>query len=99
MKTLLTSETLKTLEGKVLKEGNAEVTIGLVLTNLLSNTTDNPHRAYQLAKQIATEKKVELKAEDIVYLKGILNKASLGALYTGQCIEILEASKEKENDK
>lgn len=98
MKTLTTSQKLKTLDGEVLKEGNKEITIGLVLTNLLASTTNNPHRAYQLARQMAVEKKVELKAEDVVYLKEILNKSTLGALYTGQCIDILE-SNDKDNGK
>lgn len=91
MKTLKTSETLKDFEGKVIKENGKEITIGFLLSNILSSTNSNPHRAYQLAKAIATEKTVELKAEDIVYIKEVLSKSPLGALYIGQAIEILES--------
>lgn len=94
MKTLKTNDVLKDLQNKELVENETKITVGLLLSNILSNAqTPNPHRSYQLAKAFATEKEVELKAEDVVYLKDIISKyTALGALYTGQLIDILESS-------
>lgn len=91
MKTLKTDQVLLTLTGEEIAEGDTKVTVGLIITNALSQQTTNPHRAYQLAKQIATNKKVELKAEDIVFIKEMLLQSQLVALYIGQVIEILES--------
>lgn len=92
MKTIKTNEALKDLQGNELKENDTKITAGLLISNILSGAqTSNPYRAYQLAKSFATEKEVELKAEDIVFLKEVISKHSLGALYTGQLIELLES--------
>ncbi len=91
MKKLKTDEVLKNLKGDELVEGDQKITAGLLLSNILSNQqSSNPHRSYQLAKKFATEKEVELKAEDIVFLKEQIVKYQLGPLYTGQLIDILE---------
>lgn len=92
MKTLKTDQRLLTLKGEVLKEDNTEITVGLILSNILSNSSVNPHRSYQLAKAIATNDTVELKAEDILFIREALNRQNhLGSLYTGQIIEVLES--------
>lgn len=95
MKKLNPNQVLVALDGTKLVEGSTEITVGLIISNTLSGNVNNPHRAYQLAKQIATEKTVELKAEEIVYIKEALLKSTLGALYIGQCIDILESSDTK----
>lgn len=96
MKTLNTTDVLCNLQGEKLKEGDTEITAGLLISNVLSTVqTSNPHRAYQLAKEIATSKSVELKAEDVVFLKEHLAKSTLGALYIGQLIDILESNDKK----
>lgn len=91
MKTIKTDQVLTDLKGEVLKEGEVSITIGLIISNTLSGQTSNPHRAYQLAKQFATEKTVDLKAEDVVFIKENLQKSTLGALYIGQVIDVLES--------
>lgn len=96
MKTLKTDQVLQTLDGKDLQEGDTKITVGLLISNQLANSTSpNPHRAYQLAKQISTEKKVELTAESVVFIKEQITKSNLGALYVGQIIDILEESDSK----
>jgi len=96
VKTLNTKEVLKSLDGKDLQEGDTKITVGLLISNTLANTTSpNPHQAYQLAKKIATENKVELLAEQVVFIKEQMMKSNLGALYIGQVISILEESDSK----
>ncbi len=96
MKTLDTQEVLKSLDGKELKERETKITVGLLISNHLANSTSpNPHQAYQLAKKIATEKTVDLKAEEVVFIKEQMSKSSLGSLYIGQIIDILEAPDKK----
>lgn len=91
MLSLKTKTVLHSFEGKELIEGETKITIGLLLTNILSNATQNPHRAYILGREIATNDTVELKAEDVVFLKEVVSAyKNLGALYTGQIISILD---------
>jgi hypothetical protein len=91
MKKLQTNDVLVDFAGKKLKENGVEITVGLLLSSVLAGTTKNPARAYLLGRELMQKKEVELKAEDIVFLKEILNESkTLGALYTGQLIEILE---------
>lgn len=92
MKKIKTGHKLVSLHGEQLKEGERDVTVGLVVTAVLSAQASDPHRAYQLAKLFATEDTVDLKAEDIVFLKQHLMTSKLGPVYTGQVIELLEAS-------
>lgn len=92
MKTIKPNDTLKDLQGNDLKEKDTKITVGLLMSSILSGAqTSNPYRAYQLAKAFAVDKEVELKAEDIVFLKEIISKHTLGSLYTGQLIEVLES--------
>lgn len=98
MKIIKTKTELKTLKGEVLKDGQGTVWyLGDTIANILAGKTNNPSLAWQLGKKFATEDSVELKAEDIVFLKKEIEAfPSYGAIVTGQIIEILEAKDTKE---
>ena len=84
---------LVSLDGQTLKEIDRDVTVGLVIASVLSaGPVSDPHLAYQLAKKVSTEDTVDLSAEDIVFIKQHLMASKLNSLYTGQTIEVLEAS-------
>lgn len=91
MKTLNTKEVLKNFNGDDIMDGETPATVGFVLTNILSGRVENPHRAYQLGRDIALNDTVELRAEDVVYLKKCVEGAThVTALVSGQIIDILE---------
>lgn len=101
MKTIKTSQKLLTFKGETLKEGDKEVEIGIVLSNIMGSNPTNPALSWQLGKKFATEEKVELKAEDVVFVKEAINAASTGekrwltAVIAGQLLEILDAPESK----
>lgn len=86
-----TKTVLKNLKGETLKDGSGEeFTVGNTVCSILSANRDKPHRSYVMAKNF-TEKEVELKAEDVVFLKSVIEKNELfTSLISGQLIEILE---------
>jgi hypothetical protein len=95
--TINTKTVLKNLKGEDMKEGNnMPLTIGLLIANILGGITANPSLAWQLGKKFATEEKVELKAEQIVFLKEEINKVASGekawlnSMIAGQILELLE---------
>lgn len=91
MTTIKTDTPLVNLQGEQLTENDTAITVGMVLSNILSGQVSNPARGYQLAKKFATEAEVELKAEDVVYVKEQVEKRTdFTALVTGQLIQILE---------
>ena len=99
MTTIDTKIVLKSLKGEELKDGNTPITVGIICANILSGITANPSLAWQLGKKFATEDTVELKAEDIVFLKAEINKVAssekawLNSIIAGQILEILEDKK------
>jgi len=90
MKIFDTQKKIVDLKGLVIKDGEKEVIMGDMVANALSYSRENPARCYQLAKKFATEATVELKAEDVVFLKGVIEKSGLVALSAGQILEELE---------
>lgn len=92
MITFNTQKTLKDLRGNELKENDKSIKIGDVICDHLSMNRENQARSYQLAKKFATDEKVELKAEDVVFIKESLGKLGLTALVLGQIEEELEGS-------
>lgn len=97
MKTIKTNTVLKSFKGEPLKNGNEEVTIGMVVSTILGGKVSNPTLGWVLGKKFATEKEVDLKAEEVVFLKKEIESEnhSYTALATGQIIEILEAKDEE----
>jgi hypothetical protein len=89
MKIFDTQKQIVDLKGLVIKDGEKELLLGDILANALSYSKENPARCYQLAKKFATETTVELKAEDVVFLKGIVEKAGMVSLTAGQILEEL----------
>lgn len=97
MKTIKTDMILKTFKGEPLKNGPDDLTIGTVIGVALAGKTSNPTRAWLLGKRFASDKQVELKAEDVVFLKEvILASDSWFSIVQGQVIEILEGEQNKE---
>lgn len=95
MKIVDCKKVLLSFKGEPLKENKEDVTIGMVLSNSLAGPTSNPTLAWVLGKKFATEDKVELKAEDVVFLekelKGnkFLNSLPQASLLIGQISEYL----------
>lgn len=91
-----TDTKLLTLKGEEIKdEDKKPVTISKVITEVLTFVQghSNPQRCFLLAKKFATEKEVELKAEDVVFIKKVLEESKgLSALVSGQIIEMLEGN-------
>lgn len=102
MTTIKTNTLILDLKGKPIpnSEGDGDFTIGELVSNVLSGKTDNPYRAYQLAKKFAQDEEVTLKAEDVLFIKTeIENNAKAvnwgySSLLGGQAIEIIEGAKE-----
>ena len=85
-----TKDVLKDYKGKPLVHEGEEATVGSVMASILSGQTSNPARAYQMGFKFATEKEVELKAEDIVWLKKELESSKgYASIAVGQIIEML----------
>ena len=96
MKTITTSTALKDFKGQALKNCDHELTIGDVISFTLSGKVSNPTLGWSLEKKFANEKTVDLKAEDIVFIKKELESTDgWNAIVTGQAIEVLEAKDEQ----
>jgi len=97
MKKINTKQELKNLKDEPLKTEDGEVlTLGYALATVLSAKVKNPYLGYVLAKKLSTNDEVDLKAEEIVFIKEAVkeNGESKGYGYTslvaGQIIDILE---------
>ena len=101
MKTIKTGTVLKNFNGDNLKNGDEDLTIGFVISNVLGGKVSNPTLGWILGKKFATEKEVDLKAEEMVFIKEELKKPETNwlAITTGQVLEILEAKDEKDEKK
>lgn len=76
------------LSGKVL-DG---VTVGSVISNCLAGQkSDNPAMSYQLAKKFSLENVVDLKIEELAFVKKKLTESTYTDLVVGQIIELLES--------
>lgn len=98
MITIKTTQALKDFKGEDLKQGDESLTVGFVMSTILGGKVSNPTLGWVLGKKFATDKEVELKAEDVVFLKKELNDTQTWtALVTGQLIDILDGSKTPQN--
>ena len=97
MKTIKTNIVIKTFNGENVKKSEKDdLQIGEAISNVLGMAQSNPSLAWQFGKKFATEESVDLKAEDVVYLKKELETSKVyNAMILGQIIEILEAKDEK----
>lgn len=92
MKIFNTKKPILNLQGEQMKDGDDLATMGMALANLLTgNNVDSPSRGYQLGMKFYKNVTVELKAEDVQYVKGQLEKCKyLPALVIGQITEELD---------
>ena len=100
MKKINTKQVLKNLKGEAMKSGEQEMTVGDVIAAVLSAKVTNPYLGFVLAKKFSQDKFVELKAEDVVFVKEELEKngkrqdEGFYAIIIGQVIDILESSED-----
>lgn len=93
---LITSTTLKDLKGNEIKQKSDEnseakpLTVGEVISNVLLICKEEKYKAWLLAKKML-EEEVELKSEDVTYIKKQLETSDYLPVAIGQIIEILEA--------
>lgn len=93
---ILTKQILKNFKGESLKADKEDLTVGMVISQTLGGQVSNPTLGWVLGKKFATEEEVELKAEDIVFIKKELeSQKNWLAVVVGQVIEILEGKVEK----
>lgn len=86
-----TNTILTNFQGEALKNGEEDLTLGVVVSTVMGGKVSNPTLGWVLGKKFATEEEVDLKAEEVVFLKKELEASgSWLAIATGQVIEILE---------
>lgn len=91
MKTIKTNTKLVNFKGETLKVDNKDLIIGEVISTILGGESSNPTLAWQLGKKFAIQKEVELKAEEVVFIKKeVENNKSFFAIIKGQVIEMLD---------
>lgn len=96
MITIKTKTALKNFSGEELKNGEKVLTIGEAISTVLAGQTSNPTLAWILGKKFACDKEVELKAEDVVFLKKeIEGSKHWTSIVSGQVLEILDAPQKK----
>lgn len=90
-----TNTALTNFKGEELKNGEHVLDVGTAVSMVLGGKVSNPTLGYTLGKKFANEKEVELKAEDVVFIKKELEAQELwNALVVGQLIELLDGKKE-----
>jgi len=100
MITIKTSTILKDFKGQPLKSGENDLTIGEVISTVLAGKSTNPTLSWVFGKKFATEKAVDLKAEDVVFIKEQIEKDdNWFAVVKGQVIELLDSPTPKNEDK
>lgn len=83
---ITTGTKLKDIKGEKLDN----ITIGSFLSEIMWNNRENQARSYTLAVKFATEKVVELKVDDIVFVRSAVIKLGAVAGLAGQIFELLE---------
>ncbi len=86
-----TAKILTNFKGEPLKQGVQELTVGDAISIVLGGKTSNPTLGYILGKKFANDKEVELKAEDVVFVKKSIEESEMWlTIVQGQLIELLE---------
>ncbi len=99
MKTIVTNKVLVNFKGDNLTDGKEEVKVGTILSNVCAGKVSNPTLGWILGKKFATEESVDLKAEEVVFLKREIeiccgSNSWMTALVGGQLIELLDSKDE-----
>jgi hypothetical protein len=76
--------------GEKLKEGDLEITLGSFISDVLLYDRQNQARSWLLARKLMKDKITDIKAEDIAFIKEVLNRSGLPALSVGQAIDMIE---------
>jgi len=93
--TLNTKTIIKTPEGENYKDGESDLTLGKVVASTLAVTkSTDPWKSYKLTNDFLKDT-VDLKAEDIVFIKDIFKESTYLPYVIGQVFEILEGNAEK----
>ena len=99
-----TQKTLVDFKGKKLvADIGGDVFLGTILSNVMGGKVSNPTLGWQLGKKFATQDTVELKAEEVVFVKQEVTNVSgpggwMGAQLAGQVLEILEGQEEESEE-
>lgn len=97
MKKIKTNIVLTNFKGEPLKDGTKDLTIGNAIAFVLGGKVSNPTLGWNLGKKFATDKEVEIKAEDIVFIKkeilenAISKENGWTSIVAGQIVDILES--------
>lgn len=95
MITIKTNTVLKDFEGVNLKNGDKDLTVGGAISTVLGGQVENPYLGWMLGKKFATSDKVELSAEDVVFIKDEMKKNKHWiAVVTGQILALLEGKED-----
>lgn len=78
-----------------IKGNDTVATVGSFLSEVMWNARENQSRGFMLAKKFATEDTVELKAEDIVFIKKVINTLGARAGEAGQIFSLLDGESEE----
>ena len=91
MITINTKQILNNFKGEELKSGENPLTVGEVVSTVLGGQTSNPSLAWVLGKKFACDDEVELKAEEVVFVKKEISESKYWvSMVTGQVLEIFE---------
>ena len=88
-----TKQQLVSFKGEPILEAESKkvITVGEVLANIMAGSVSNPALGWSLGKKFATQDSVDLKAEEVVFLKKAIEENKiLTALVSGQLLEIIE---------
>ena len=104
MKLDLTTELTSVTDGKVLKDGGEDVTLGLVCCNALlvadkaDAKAEDKVKKFNMAVQLSGKDSAEVTAEDVVLLKSCINVAYQQPLIVGQAFNLLDACGSEKDD-
>jgi len=94
MTTIDTKKKLVNFKGdELIAEDKGPVFLGVILANVCAGAKSNPTLGWVLGKKFATEDSVDIKAEEVVFLKKEINEAVkvwMSGLMCGQILEILD---------
>lgn len=102
------SKMLKTLEGKVIKDGETDLTLGMACKKALTvdfkgDTADGheKYKRYKIAGKVMNAGIIDIKAEDIVVIKKcaghVLFTEVMGAVYDALEGEVVKKEPTKKN--
>lgn len=90
--TINTKTVLKNPEGEPYKDGEEVLTIGKAIVNTLATTkSTDPWKSYKLTNDFLKDS-VDLKSDDVVFIKETFKEAVFFPYIVGQIFELLEGN-------